>query len=169
MLPYLHYQQRSTTCAVAGIRTVLHWQFGIRVSESALVLLGTRPDAPIIKNGSDVHDMRRMVREASARFTHDASWTLRVRTQGTLGQLRHWVRRGRWPLVQVFVPENLEHHIIVVTDVVGDRVQYFDPDPSGGRGVQWMDEAPFLDWWCSPVSNERWWAVVNGGVLIARP
>lgn len=168
MLTYLHRQQRTSTCAVASIRTVLHWQFGVRVSESALVALGTDIRRPIVSHGSDVHDMRRMVREASTRFNEKAPWTLRVRTQGTLRQLAYWVKRGRWPIVQVFQDDSNEHHAIVVVAVERDRVQVFDPDPSHTKQLRWMDKDAFLAWWLSPVSNERWWSVVNGGELVER-
>jgi hypothetical protein len=169
MLNYLHSQQRSSTCAVAAIRTVLHWQFGVRVSESALVALGTNIQSPIIAHGSDTHDMRRMVREASNRFNTSDPWTLRVRKHGTVRQLAYWVRNGRWPIVQVYVKESAEHHAIVILDVDRERVCYFDPDPSSGKTEKWMPKDRFLEWWVSPVNGERWWSVINGGALVERP
>lgn len=166
MRPYLHSQQRNATCAVAAVRTVLHRQFGVRIAEAALVALGTVPEAPIVAEGSDTLAMRRMVRGASRAFNPGPPWTLRVRREGTLRQLRYWTKQGRWPIVQVFVPESLEHHAVVVLQVEADRVQYFDPDPSMGKKPRWMSKDRFLDWWLSPISNDRWWTVINGGDLV---
>lgn len=165
MESFLHSQQRNATCAVAAIRTVLHRQFGLRVAEAALVALGTDPHDPIVKNGSSTTDMRRTVRNASRAFNTGQPWTLRVRKHGTLRQLQYWLKQGRWPIVQVFIPEQLEHHAIVVLEIRGDRVRYFDPDPSAPKKLAWMRSDRFLEWWLSPVSQDRWWAVVNGGVL----
>jgi len=168
MRHFLHRQQRNSTCAVAAIRTVLHWQFGVRVSESALVALGTDIRNPIVTHGSDVHDMRRMVRESSVRYNATKPWTLRVRRNGTLGQLRYWTRRGRWPIVQVFQHDSQEHHAVVVVHASTDQVCVFDP--AGHRGtLRWIGREDFMTWWVSPVTGECWWAVVNGGELLERP
>jgi hypothetical protein len=165
-LGYLHRQQRNSTCAVASVRTVLHRQFGLRVSENALVALGNDPHEPIVRYGTDVHGMRRMVRKASEAFNKGPSWTLRVRKRGTLRALRYWVRRGRWPIIQVFVVEALEHHAVVVLDVKNDAVLVFDPDPSEDASPRWVPKATLLEWWVSPINDERWWAVINGGSII---
>lgn len=166
MREFLHSQQQSATCAVAAVRTVLHRQFGVRVCEPALTALGTMFGSPIVRMGSDVHNMRRMVRLASQAYNGMRPWTLRVRRNGTLKALSYWVRRGRWPIVQVFVPEMMEHHAIVVIKVEADRVQYFDPDPSMSKRLRWMSKDKFLDWWLSPIDACRWWAVINGGELV---
>jgi len=166
MLSFLHSQQRNCTCAVAAIRTVLHRQFGVRIAEAALVALGTEAADPILSGGTDTSAMRRIVRLASRGFNTGKRWTLRVRTQGTLRQLRYWTRRGRWPLVQVFLFDESQHHAVVVLQVEQDRVQYFDPDPGQGRKPRWMSKEDFLAWWCSPITNQRWWAVINGGDLV---
>jgi hypothetical protein len=166
METFLHNQQRNATCAVAAIRTVLHRQFGVRVAEAALVALGTYPEDPILKNGSGTAEMRRMVRNASRAFNAGPPWTMRVRKHGTLRQLAYWTKHGRWPIVQVFVPEEMEHHAIVVVAVEEHRVRYFDPDPLAGRKLRAMSKERFFDWWLSPITNERWWAVVNGGDLL---
>ena len=168
MQTFLHSQQRNATCAVAAIRTVLHWQFNVRVSESALVALGTHQPSTILAEGSDVHDMRRVVREASIRYNRGAPWTLRVRTRGTAAQLRYWTHRGRWPIVQVYLAEQSQHHAVVVVGVENDQVCYFDPDPTTGRSVQRLGEDAFLAWWLSPVDGSRWWSVINGGDLVVR-
>lgn len=169
MRHFLHRQQRNSTCAVAAIRTVLHWQFGVRLSESALVALGTDIRRPIVSHGSDVHDMRRTVREASIRYNGKTPWTLRVRRRGTLGQLRYWTARGRWPIVQVFQEDSNEHHAVVVVHATGEQVCVFDPDPSEKGKLRWIERDAFLAWWLSPVTGERWWSVVNGGELVTRP
>jgi hypothetical protein len=107
-----------------------------------------------------------MVRNASNAVNVGPPWTLRVRKHGTIRQLQYWTRHGRWPIVGVFVPEMLEHHAVVVIDVIGDRVRYFDPDPTVGRQLRTMSKDRFFQWWLSPVTAERWWAVINGGQLI---
>lgn len=163
---YLHSQQRNTTCAVAAIRSVLHRQFGVRVAEAALVALGTTPHEPIVRHGAATNDMRRIVRGASRAFNHGPPWTLRVRRQGTLRQLKYWVDQGRWPIVQVFVEETIEYHAVIVLEVEPDRVKLFDPDPTVGKKPRWMSKEQFLAWWKCPVSGERWWSVINGGDLV---
>lgn len=167
MQTFLHAQQRRTTCAVASIRTVLHRQFGLRIAEAALIALGTTPDAPIIREGSDTRAMRRMVRNASKAYNAGPPWTLRVRTKGTLRQLQYWLKRGRWPIVEVFVDDVNESHAIVVVGVSATRVRFFDPDPSAGKKLRSMNREDFLDWWSSPPNNPRWWSVVNGGDLLS--
>lgn len=163
---FLHSQQRNATCAVAAVRTVLHRQFGVRIAEAALVALGTEAHDPIVKTGSDTSDIRRMVRHASRAYNLGPPWTLRARKHGSWRQLQYWTRQGRWPICQVFVPEALEHHAIVVIAVESDRIQYFDPDPSVGKKPRWMSKARFLEWWVSPLTGDTWWAVVNGGDLV---
>lgn len=166
MKAYLHVQKRVNTCAVAAVRTVLHWQFDLRVAEEALVALGTRPPFPIVTTGSDTHDMRRMVQNASQAFNPGAPWTLRVRKQGTVAQLAYWVRRGRWPIVQVFVQEMLAYHAVVVVAVDRTRVQVFDPGVP--KRLRWIEKSAFLEWWLAPDTQQRWWSVINGGALVVR-
>lgn len=166
MLTFLHSQQRSYTCAVAAIRTVLHRQFGVRIAEAALVALGRTPEDSIVDAGSDTHSMRRMVRAASKGFNEGPPWTLRVRKHGTYRQLSYWLKHGRWPIVQVYVPSHDLHHTVVVLEVTDTRVCYFDPDPSDGREPRWMSRDQFLEWWISPISGETWWSVINGGNLV---
>ena len=149
---------------MAAIRTVLHRQFGVQVAEAALVTLGTRPEAPIVREGSSSGEMRRAVHGASKAYNQAKPWTIRTRRQGTFRQLQNVLRQGRWPIVQVFVPSVDSHHVVVVTAVAPDRVQYYDPD-STGRKLQWMARSRFADWWVSPVTGEYWFAVINGGSL----
>lgn len=165
---FLHSQQRNATCAVAALRTVLHWQFNVRVAEAALAALGTVVESPIVVHGSTTADIRRMVRNANRAFNAGPPWTLRVRRQGTTKQLAHWVRRGRWPLVQVYVHEAAEYHLVVVVEVTPEGVHYFDPDPVEGKGIHVLPKDQFLAWWECPLYGERWWAVVNGGQLVVR-
>jgi ABC-type bacteriocin/lantibiotic exporter with double-glycine peptidase domain len=164
MQQFLHTQQRAATCAVAAIRTVLHRQFGVRVPEAALVALATSPDDPIVSTGSSTKQMRQMVRQASRAFNPNAPWTLRVHRRGTMRMLQSAVRRGRWPLVQVYLPDQQEHHIVVVLEVTPTHVKFFDPDPGHARTVRRKSHQQFLDWWTSPVDG-IWWAVINGGEL----
>lgn len=162
---YLHSQQRNATCAVASMRTILHRQFGLRIAEAALVALGRTASATILDEGTDTGQLRRMVRLANEAYNTGPPWTLRVRRHGTVRQLAYWVRRGRWPMVQVYVTDMDQHHAIVVLEVQADRVVYFDPDPTEGRLPKVMARDQFVQWWTSPVTGERWWAVVNGGTL----
>lgn len=128
--------------------------------------LGTVLNDPIIKSGSSTADMRRIVRNASRAFNHGPAWTLRVRKHGTLRQLKYWVKQGRWPIVQVFVPESMEFHAVVVLEVEPDRVRVFDPDPSFPKQLSWISADRFLEWWASPTDGKRWWSVINGGDLV---
>lgn len=162
---FLHPQQRQNTCAVAAVRTVLHYQFNVRITEPALIALGTRPSSHIVKEGSDTQHIRRMVRGASAAFNAEKPWTLRVRRHGTLKQLAYWTRHGRWPIVQVYIDEiqDLFSHAIVVLSVTKDRVWYFDPGDTIPRS---MSHEKFFAWWQWPSTGERWWSVINGGVLV---
>jgi hypothetical protein len=89
---FLHPQQRTTTCAMAAIRTVLHRQFGVQLAEAALVALGNRPDQPIVKHGSSTVEMRRAIRGASQAYNTAAPWTLRVRQHGTFRMLQSAIR-----------------------------------------------------------------------------
>lgn len=165
---FLHPQQRQNTCAVAAVRTVLHFQFNIRVSEDALIALGTRPSSPIVKEGSDTQHIRRMVRGASAAYNGEKPWTLRVRRSGTIKQLAYWTRHGRWPILQVYVPEIADEfsHAIVVLHVTKDRVWYFDPDTIGEPAPRSMSHEKFVALWEWPTTGERWWSVINGGSLM---
>lgn len=164
MEQYLHPQQRTTTCAIAAIRTVLHRQFGVQIAEAALVALATRPDSPVIKHGSSTVEMRRAVRGASQAYNAQAQWTLRVRHNGTFRMLQWALKQGRWPIAQVFVAEAMQYHAIVVTAVTATKVQYYDPDQEG-RKLRWMSRKRFAKWWACPVDGNQWFAVINGGVL----
>lgn len=165
MLRFLHRQQRNKTCAVACVRTVLHRQFGVQVPEAALVALGRRPTDPILTEGSDTQAIRRMVRNASAAYNQGPPWTLRVRSSGTFGQLKAALRRGRWPICQVYVSSEQCHHTVVVLGVTSTLVLVFDPDPSTEPNPRWMSRAAFQAWWTSPETGDTWYALVNGGVL----
>lgn len=162
---FLHPQQRQNTCAVASVRTVLHYQFNVRIPEPSLIALGTRPTSHIVKEGSDTHHIRRMVRNASTSYNAGKPWTLRVRRTGTLRQLAYWTQRGRWPIVQVYVQEQREDfsHAVVVTSLTKDRVFYFDP---GETVIRSMTREKFFEWWQWPHTGERWWSVINGGDLV---
>lgn len=154
---FLHKQQRSSTCAAAAVRTVVHYQFGVRVAESALVALATRPHAPIVKQGSGTVEIRRMVQGASQAYNTGPPWTLRVRRQGTWRQLQWAVTRGRWPIVWIHMPEDVVDHVQVVVDVTPSAILIFDP---AFDGVTWVEKAAFHARW------SNWYAVVNGGVLV---
>jgi hypothetical protein len=154
---------------VAAVRTALHWQFNVRVSEEALVALGTTAHEPLVRTGSTTHHLRRMVREANRAYNQGPAWTLRVRRQGSVRDLATWLAAGRLPIVQVYVPGPDEHHAVVVLSVEADHVQFFDPAPHAGGVPHFLPTAEFLDWWWSPTSRTRWWAVVNGGVLVRYP
>lgn len=158
----LHVQQRSSTCAVAAVRTVLHHQFGLRISESALVALGTRPSRPIVKHGSTTTDMRRMVRGASTSYHTGSPWGLRTRRRGTFALLAKELRGGRWPIVQVYQQEQDEHHAVVVTALTATHVLVFDPDYSTTPNLRWLPRDEFAEWWKCPYSGETWFAVITG-------
>lgn len=162
---FLHRQQRAATCAVACVRTVLHRQFGLRVSEAALVALGTTPDQPIVKTGSYTSHIRNMVRGVSAAYNAGAPWKLFVRTKGTFRHLQRALKRGRWPICQVYVHEVEEFHAVVVMDLTDARVLVFDPDPVMEPNPRWYDRAEFLAWWTAPTTGETWYALISGGVL----
>lgn len=164
---YLHVQQRDATCAVASIRTVLHRQFGVRVAEAALVALGTSPEEPILREGTGTAQMRMIVKRASVAFNYGPPWTVWSRRRGTIRMLQTAVRRGRWPIVSIFLPEVLEHHALVVLEVTPERVVFFDPDPLYRRRTRTMPRAEFLEMWTDPLDGTRWMAVINGGLLTA--
>lgn len=164
MEQFLHSQQRNTTCAMAALRTVLHRQFGVKISEAALVALGNDPKAPILKHGSSTGEMRRAVRGASKAFNTGVPWTLRTARYGTFRRLSWWLKHGRWPVVQVYLASENEHHAIVVTGLTATHVLYYDPNGLS-RKVRKMHRKKFFDWWFCPINNERWFAVVNGGDL----
>lgn len=157
----LHRQQRATTCAVAAVRTVLHYQFGVRVTESALIALATRPEAPILREGSGAQEIRRMVRGASQAFNPGPPWTLRVRRHGTLLQLENVLKRHRWPIVWVPRPDDMQDHVMVVLAVEPNRVLVFDPDPSDLNNPRWLSPDEFLH----TTQDVTWYAVINGGTL----
>lgn len=163
---FLHVQQRDATCAVASIRTVLHRQFGLRVAETALVALGTSPEAPILREGTAMSQMRTIVKRASAAFNHGPPWTVWNRRRGTLKMLQAAVRRGRWPILIVFLRDYQDHHALVVLDVTADKVVFFDPDPAYKRRPRTLSRAEFLELWTDPHDGTTWMAVVNGGTLI---
>lgn len=163
---FLHTQQRVSTCGVAAIRTVLHYQFGVRVAEAALVALATRPTEPILREGSGTTEMRRMVRGASTAFNGKNPWTLRTHQRGTLGQLKAALRRGRLPIVKVYIPELEDYHVFVVLVVETGSVTYFDPDPLVKPNPSVVDTKAFLDRWRDPEDASTWWAIINGGELI---
>lgn len=165
--PYLHVQQRDATCAVAAIRTVLHRQFGVRVAEAALVALGTSPANPILRDGTAMSQMRTIVKRASAAFNHSSPWTVWNRRRGTIKMLQAAVRRGRWPILIVYLPDYLEHHALVVLDVTPDRVVFFDPDPAYKRRPRSLSRQEFLDFWTDPHDGTTWMAVIHGGTLTA--
>ena len=165
MIRFLHRQQRHATCAVACVRTVLHRQFGLRVSEAALVALGTTPEYPIVKTGSYTSHMRQMVRSVSSAYNSGAAWGLFVRTRGTLAMLRRALARGRWPICQVFVREVGEFHAVVIMDITAESVLVFDPDPTIEPNPRWYSRADFVAWWTAPKSGDTWYAVLSGGVL----
>jgi hypothetical protein len=163
---FLHRQQRKFTCAVAAIRTVLHRQFGVRVSEAALVALGTDVNDPIVASGSDTGAMRKMVRSADQAFNQKKRWTLYVRRYGTWAQLRAWVEAGRWPIVQVSFGQELLYHAVVVVGIEATRVLVFDPGQERKRSLFWMTRSAFEDWWTCAPGEVRWCAVINGGELV---
>lgn len=163
--PFLHVQQRDATCAVASIRTVLHRQFGLRVAEAALVALGTSPDSPIIREGTETVQMRTIVKRASAAFNHGPPWTVVSRRHGTLRMLQAAVRRGRWPIVIIYLADCHRHHALVVLDVTEERVVFFDPDPHYKRRPRSLTRTEFLDLWNDPLDGTTWMAVINGGTV----
>lgn len=158
----LHVQQRPTTCAVAAVRTVLHHQFGLRVSEAALVALGTLAAKPIVTHGSTTTDMRRMVRGASAAFHTGTPWRLRTSRRGTFTGLMKELAAGRWPIVQVYQADLDEYHAVVVTELTATQVRVFDPDYSRETNLRWMSREAFHAWWACPQSRDTWYAVVIG-------
>lgn len=158
----LHVQQRPTTCAVAAVRTVLHHQFGLRVSEAVLVALGTHPDRPIVTHGSTTTDMRRMVRGASGAYHVGVPWKLRTSRTGTFAKLTKELAAGRWPIVQVYQHALEAHHAVVVTELTETHVRVFDPDYSRASNLRWMPRDAFQAWWKCPFTGETWYAVIVG-------
>ncbi len=158
----LHVQQRPTTCAVAAVRTVLHHQFGLRMSEAALVALGTRPTKPIVTHGSTTTDMRRMVQGASTAYHAGVPWKLRTSRRGTFTKLLNELAAGRWPIVQVYLAEQDEYHAVVVTELTATQVRVFDPDYSLDHNLRWMPREAFHAWWTCPQSGDTWYAVIVG-------
>lgn len=158
----LHLQQRSTTCAVASIRTVLHHQFGLRVSEAALVVLGTHARKPLVTHGSNTSDMRRMVQGASKAYHVGTPWKLRTSRNGTISKLTKELAAGRWPIVQVYHSELQEYHAVVVTELTETHVRVFDPDYSRTTNLRWMTRDAFEAWWICPATHDTWYAVVIG-------
>lgn len=158
----LHVQQRSTTCAVAAVRTVLHHQFGLRMGEGALVAIGSHPNKPIVEHGSTTTDMRRMVQGASRAHNPGPPWKLRTSRRGTFTKLMKELAAGRWPIVQVYQGEPDEYHAVVVTELTATHVRVFDPDYSRATNLRWMTREAFHAWWACPVSGETWYAVVVG-------
>lgn len=165
MRRFLHAQERGSTCAMAAVRTVLHKQFGLRISESALVALATRPHAPILQYGSGTAEIRRAVRGASKAFNTAAPWTLRTFKSGSIRRLATAVKAGRWPIVEVFDVDAMSPHVWVVVDVRDDRVYYFDPGAMGRVMIRSLPKEAFMDAWWSPTISVRWWALINGGEL----
>ena len=161
MRQFLHPQERESTCAMAAIRTVLHKQFGLRISESALVALGNSPHEPILQHGSATTEIRRAVRGASRAFNTGTPWTLRTRTDGTIRKLIAALAGGRWPIVEV---NESQLHAIVVVEIRGDRVRFFDPGISKPT-IRSMSRERFMQYWLRPSTTYRWWALINGGEL----
>jgi len=157
-----HIQQRPTTCAVASVRTVLHQQFGRRVSEAVLVALGTRADKPIVTHGSTTTNMRWMVQGASAAYHRGKPWTLRTSRRGTFLKLMRELAAGRWPIVQVYVAELEEYHAVVVTELTASQVRVFDPDYSCDTNLHWLSREAFHTWWTCPHTQDTWYAVIVG-------
>lgn len=129
-----------------------------------MVALGTTPEMPILKHGTSIPEMRKVIHGASAAFNTGPKWTLRARRKGTFGMLRWAVKHGRWPVVTVYLPDENDYHSIVVTGIDKDRVQYYDPGYPERR-VRWMPRKKFLDWWTCPVTGNTWLGVINGGTL----
>lgn len=165
MRRFLHPQERETTCAMAAVRTVLHKQFGLRISESALVALGNTPEVPILVHGSSTREIRKAVRGASKSFNTGKPWTLRTHTQGTMRSLVQALKRGRWPIVEVFDAGQMAYHAIVVLAIKDEVVQYFDPGERGKPVIKRLSKEKFLEMWYSPETGHRWWALINGGEL----
>jgi ABC-type bacteriocin/lantibiotic exporter with double-glycine peptidase domain len=161
----LHRQQRTSTCAVAAIRTVLHHQFGVRISESALAVLGSTPAEPVVRDGSSTAAMRRMLRGASAALNPGEPWRLRVRSKAAWRHVSLTLGRGRWPIAGVYVADQDEYHAVVLIDLDDKRVRVFDPDPRVGTNLRWVSRAEFEKQWREPKHGDTWLAVVTGGVL----
>ena len=153
---------------MAAIRTVLHRQFGVQLSEAALVALGNDVSQPIVKHGSSALEMRRAVRGASRGYNKGPQWTLWTRTGGTFGMLRRALSEARWPIIQVYIVNQQEYHAIVVTGLTAERVQYYDPALEG-RKLRWMSRKRFRAWWTCPLYGDTWVAMINGGELKERP
>jgi hypothetical protein len=168
--PYLHFQQRTSTCAVASVRSVLHWQFNVRLSESALVALGTTAEEPLVRTGSFTHHLRRMIQGASRGYnTSSKPWRLRVRAQGTWNDLALWANQGRLPIVQVHTEgSDTEAHAVVVLSVEGNQALVFDPAGSWKTQPSYWTRRDFEHWWYVEHLKQRWFAVVTGGRLQLR-
>lgn len=160
----LHRQQRANTCAVAALRTVLDLQFNVKIAEKALEVLGTDAHFPILKNGTHNAALRKMVRGASAALNTASPWTLRVRSHGTLEDLRAVLHTGRFPMATVYVEDQAEYHAIVVLDVTDDQVLIWNP-ASHERKPTWQSYEEFIAWWVCPKYGRTEYAVVGGGAL----
>lgn len=154
-------QERQSTCVVASLRSVLASQFGVHVREDVLRFAGDLAEDPIVHRGTDTADMRRMLVVADRALNVGPSWRLRSHRYGTVMDLAHEVRAGRYPIVGVVQADGL-HHAVVVCGYRPGRVRYFDPADGKHR---WCGSGAFRRWWLDDVGGVTWYAVVTGGSL----
>lgn len=163
----LHKMERGQVCAVAALRTVLHLQYDVNIPEVVLEALGDEAMTPIREYGTDVQQLRRMLREANRAFNTGDRWRFKVHRYGGWDTLFEATSRGRKPLVRVREPW-LEHkqnpagvdlHFVVVYDVdaAGDELKVFDPAYGKLHRMRWDD---FLEWW-TDTDGMRWCATVS--------
>lgn len=156
-MPRFFPQERRRTCAVAALRSALASQFGVRVREDVLRFAGTTANLPILREGADTSDLRRMLDVANRALNIGTPWRLRVFRQGTVRDLAREVRAGRLPLAAVRRPGTL--HMVLVHGYRPGKVRYFDPDTGRSR---WVGSGAFRRQWLDE-EGRTWYAIVTGG------
>jgi len=157
-------QERALTCVVAALRTVLSYQFAVRVTEPALEILGNDPEFPIRAYGTDATQLRRMVKGA-CRALNPAQqpWTLRIYRYGAIAELGAHCAAGRYPIVRMHDPvDHVAYHVVVVLEVSAAGVLLWNPCPTTRARPEWYAPADFEAWW-SGDGQTTWYAVVGGG------
>ena len=164
-MPYhqLFRQERENTCAVAAIRTVLGSQFGVQVSEAVLRFTADSAAKPIVKNGTDSAQMRKMVQAANTAMNTGPRWVLRTSRRGTFAALVRELNAGWMPMLEVIRKDGdwLVPHCVVALEHELEGIRYWDPET--GRRC-WKERSElYREWVDVSVKTRavRWFGVIT--------
>lgn len=146
-------QEHQNTCVIAALRSVLSEQFGVAIAEVALEALGTEASYSIREHGANFTDMRRILNGANHAFNTGKPWHMTCRRHGGIPDLRRWLAKGCYPMVQVV---NDEYHLVVVRSIGRYWVNYFDPYDGKHHSCR---IGPFRRWWRN-AEGLTWFSVV---------